>query len=188
MLPVIKQALADLGIAVNDVVTSGENWDELDQIMADKDFDLLLWAQNTLPAGDPQWFLNAFFRSDGGNNHAGLSSATIDAKLDDLGHAEAAAQRTAKTAAVHAAILEEVPVSNLVTPEWHVGVSDKLSAYDPWGSDYYVIRADVACTGDCTEDSTAAVTTTAATEVETSNAFRAMAGGLSAAGLLRALL
>lgn len=33
-------------------------------------------------------------------------------------------------------------MSNLVTPEWHVGLSDRLKTYEPWGSDYYVIRAD----------------------------------------------
>ena len=26
-------------------------------------FDMLLWAQHTLPAGDPKWFLDTFFRS-----------------------------------------------------------------------------------------------------------------------------
>merc|ERR1712085_28435 len=46
------------------------------------------------------------------------------------------------TEAAHNAILEEVPVSIVVTPSWHVGFSSLLSSYEPWGSDYYVIRAD----------------------------------------------
>jgi len=181
MLPVISQALAALGIAVNEIVTSGDSWDQLDQIIADKDFDLLLWAQNTLPAGDPQWFLNAFFRSDGGNNHAGFFSSEIDGLLDNLAPAEAPAQRQSATAAVHTAILAEVPVSNLVTPEWHVGLSDRLSTYEPWGSDYYVIRADLACTS-CTD--AVPTTTSQVGEQWTSSAIRVIVGGLSAAGLL----
>jgi len=34
-------------------------------------------------------------------------------------------------------------VSNLVTPYWHVGLSQRMSTYQPWGSDYYVIRPDL---------------------------------------------
>ena len=57
--------------------------------------------------------------------------------------AQASTTRVDATAAAHAAILAEVPVSNLVTPMWHVGLSDRVIAkYEPWGSDYYVIRAD----------------------------------------------
>merc|ERR1712216_693168 len=54
--------------------------------------------------------------------------------------------RVSATAEVQAAILAEFPVSNLVTPDWHVGVSERLSEYDPWGSDYYVIRSDLFVT------------------------------------------
>jgi len=142
MQPVIKATLTALGIKVNAIVTSGESWDELDQITANKDFDLLLWAQHTLPAGDPQWFLNAFFRSDAGNNFAGLNSSEIDGLIDALGHTETHEARLSATEAAHNAILEEVPVSIVVTPSWHVGFSSLLSSYEPWGSDYYVIRAD----------------------------------------------
>jgi len=192
MLPLIGQQLSAVGFDVNETVTSGASWDELDQIMADKDFDLLLWAQNTLPAGDPQWFLNAFFRSDGGSNHAGLNSSNIDALLDTLGHAEAA-QRKAATTAVHTAIQNEVPVSNLVTPEWHVGVSNRLSTYDPWGSDYYIIRADLECTS-CSPVPTPSPKSTSRITTgdmpgDVSSAVRAMVVGFSAAGvLLHALL
>ena len=107
MQPTIQMRLQALGIVVNTHVTSGSSWDELDAIMAAKDFDLLLWAQHTLPAGDPQWFLNSFFRSDGGNNHAGLNSSVIDGLLDDLGHTEQHSARVADTLAVHQAILED---------------------------------------------------------------------------------
>lgn len=142
MQPLIAESLEALGITVTQVVTSGSSWDELDSIMADKTFDLLMWAQNTLPSGDPGAFLNQFFESDGGSNHAGLESDTIDDLLDELQSATTKSDRVAKAAAVHDQILAEVPVSNLVTPEWHVGLSDRLKTYEPWGSDYYIIRAD----------------------------------------------
>jgi len=43
------------------------------------------------------------------------------------------------SAAAHRAIHEQVPVSIVMTPAWHVGLGSRLASYDPWGSDYYVI-------------------------------------------------
>ena len=143
MQPVIKAQLEALGINVTSILTSGSSWDQLNQIIADKNFDLLMWAQNTLPAGDPLWFLNTFFRSDGGSNYSGLQSATVDGLLDSLSIAEQHAARVVAAKEAQAAILAEVPVSNLITPAWHVGLSDRMSEYDPWGSDYFVIREDL---------------------------------------------
>ena len=43
----------------------------------------------------------------------------------------------------------QLPVSNLLTPEWHIGISDKMKnmGYHPYGADYYVIRADAPIIG-----------------------------------------
>jgi peptide/nickel transport system substrate-binding protein len=142
MVPVIKRSLAALGIQVTTRVTSGQSWDELDSIIVSKDFDLMLWAQHTLPAGDPQFFINAFFRSNTGNNHAGLASPEIDGLIDALAHTETAADRVSATVAAHKAIHAQVPVRILMTPSWHVGLGSRLANYQPWGSDYYVIHAD----------------------------------------------
>ena len=145
MQPVIAKALTDLGITVQSIATSGDSWDELDKIMADGSYDLLMWAQNVLPAGDPLQFLNKFFRSDGGmvkTTSRSLNSSTIDGLLDALSVEEQHAARVTASKAAMAAILAEVPVSNLVTPFWHVGLSKRMSDYDPWGADYYIIRPD----------------------------------------------
>jgi len=141
--PVVKKNLEALGVVVNSVVTSPDNWDELDAIMAAKDFDLLMWAQHTLPAGDPQWFLNAFFASDAGNNIAGLNNTEVDKEIDDVSHADAAT-RVSVAAEAHRVIRQQVPVSILITPAWHVGLGSRLTSYEPYGSDYYVIHADFA--------------------------------------------
>lgn len=186
MLPLIEDVLVSLGITVDAHVTDGASWDELDQIMADKDYDLLLWAQNTLPAGDPQWFLNAFFRTDAGSNHAGLRSSAVDEKLDDLALAAHETRESASDAA-HTAILAEVPVSNLCTPEWHVGLSSRLSTYKPWGSDYYIIRSDLGLSE--TPTTTAETPTTTGSdgsdgsdgETNTNRGSRVISGGCSLA-------
>jgi peptide/nickel transport system substrate-binding protein len=144
--PVIQQRLAALGIVVTTTITSGSSWNELYQILADKSFHLLLWAQHTLPAGDPQFFMNAFFRTGAGNNHAGLASSVVDGLIDELSNAETATSRVSAAAAAHTGIREQAPVSMLMTPSWHVGLGSRLTSYQPWGSDYYVIHADFGLT------------------------------------------
>lgn len=135
--PVIRAALADLGIEVATCVTETPT----DMARAG-DFDLFLWAQHTAPAGDPGFFLSLFLGSDGANNYSGWSNASFDALLADLVQTGDAEARSAIAREAQQLIAEEAPVAFLVTPEWHVGLSARLADYEPWGSDYYVIRAD----------------------------------------------
>jgi peptide/nickel transport system substrate-binding protein len=144
MAPLIKASLESLGINVT--ADNVPLWsDQYSHILRDRTYDLLMWAQHTLPNGDPQWFLNAFFRGNpmDSRNYAHFNSSIVDGLLDDFALAETANDaRINAASAAHSAILAQVPVSNLVTPQWHIGVTNRLSKYDPWGADYYVIRAD----------------------------------------------
>jgi peptide/nickel transport system substrate-binding protein len=158
MLPVVASEFEALGLTVTQTATPGSSWEELDAITESDDYDMLLWAQHTLPAGDPQFFMNMFFRKmnqdkANTNNHALVDSPEIEALIDALSHAEAG-DRVPATALAHQAIIDLVPVSALMTPMWHVGLSQRLSSYEPWGSDYYMIRADfgLPTSGDMTFD------------------------------------
>ena len=113
-----------------DVATKGE-------------FDLFLWAQHTAPAGDPGLFLSLFFETDAARNYSGWSNAAYDSLIAEL-RAEVDPQARIDLARrAQKMIAAEAPVSFLVTPEWHVGLSPVLAGYEPWGSDYYVIRPDL---------------------------------------------
>ncbi len=142
MQPHIAKAMRDLGITVEETLT-GMDWDETQKIIDDRSFDMLMWAQHTLPAGDPGWFLNAFFHSGGGKNMANYVSSEVDAKLETLSITEEHEDRVFLSGVIQGIIHEEVPVSNLVTPLWHVSINDCVAEYEPWGSDYYVIRSDL---------------------------------------------
>ena len=154
MQPTIAAALRSVGFNVTEITTPGDSWDALDNVIIGRTFDLLMWAQNTLPAGDPSWFLNNFFRSTACSvwcNLAGLNSSTVDSLLDDLDGLGDHDARVAATTAAHDAILAEVPVSNLMTPAWHVGLSSRMESYEPYGSDYYVIHPDLFVTNPVTD-------------------------------------
>ena len=151
MQPIIAKVLQNLGIAVETILT-GDDWSETQAIIDDRTFDMLMWAQHTLPAGDPAWFLNSFFRSNGENNHANLISTTVDEMLDNLSNAENHNDRIFLTEVAQRGIQQEVPISNLVTPLWHVGLNKDCAAdYEPYGSDYYVIRSDLRVKTDASE-------------------------------------
>ncbi|MEM1377716.1 MAG: ABC transporter substrate-binding protein [Pseudomonadota bacterium] len=135
--PVIRAALAELGIAVTTQVTESPG-----DVAGSGEYDLFLWAQHTAPAGDPGLFLSLFFETDASRNYSGWSNASYDATIADLRAAADPAERIALARKAQELIAESAPVSFLVTPEWHVGLSGQLAGYEAWGSDYYVIRPD----------------------------------------------
>jgi len=137
-LPVLKALYGQIGVAVETRLTEA-----VSQLAAAHDFDLLLWAQHTAPAGDPAFFLNMFLRTDAGNNYAGYRSARFDALLDQLARVSDLAARATIALEAQALLAEDVPVAFLLTPHWHVGLSERLKHYEPWGSDYAIIRPDL---------------------------------------------
>lgn len=139
--PVIRAELAKLGISVTTQVTESPS-----QVAGEGGFDLFLWAQHTAPAGDPGLFLSLFFETGSSRNYAGWSNPEYDALIADLRSEGDPEVRIDLALKAQKLISEHAPVSFLVTPEWHVGVSERLATYEPWGSDYYVLRPDLKLT------------------------------------------
>ena len=136
--PVIRAALAEIGIAVTTQVTESPS-----DVATSGEFDLFLWAQHTAPAGDPGLFLSLFLETDAARNYSGWSNAAYDSLIAEL-RAEGDPQARIDLARrAQETIAAEAPVAFLVTPQWHVGLSPALAGYEPWGSDYYVIRPDL---------------------------------------------
>lgn len=138
MLLVVKAALAKIGIEVDTQVVEDAN-----EVAASGEFDILLWAQHTAPSGDPAFYFNSMLRSDAPLNHARYTSPEFDAIVAKFGTAATAEERAGIALEAQARLFEDVPVTFLVTPEWHVGLSKRLQNYEPWGSDYHVLRADI---------------------------------------------
>ena len=84
---VMEGLMTALGIEVTTTFT-GDELSETHAILDGTTFDLMLLAQYILPAGDPLWFLSAFFRSDRGSTLAGFELAAVDSLLDELYLAE----------------------------------------------------------------------------------------------------
>nr|WP_250812147.1 ABC transporter substrate-binding protein [Neorhizobium tomejilense] len=138
MLPVVKAELVKIGIAVDTQVV-----ENIQQVASAGDFDIALWAQHTAPSGDAAFFLNSMLRSGASLNYAKYASPDFDAILDRFASEGDPAKRVAIALDAQQKIFADAPASFLVSPVWYVGLSKRLKNYEPWGSDYHVLRADI---------------------------------------------
>ncbi|MGH8429934.1 MAG: ABC transporter substrate-binding protein, partial [Solimonas sp.] len=136
--PVLRDALMRLGLEVETRVAENPQ-----AAAREGNFDLLLWAQHTAPAGDPAFFPNLFLRSGAANNHVRFASPQLDQVLDKFVTMSDPAERAKIAAEAERIVASQAPVAYLLTPVWHVALSSRVGAYEPWGSDYYVLRADL---------------------------------------------
>jgi peptide/nickel transport system substrate-binding protein len=138
MLPVIKAELARAGIALDTRIV-----DNISETAAGGDFDIALWAQHTAPSGDPAFFLNSMLRTGASLNYTNYASAEFDAIIDRFASTGDPEERVQIALDAQNKLFEDVPVSFLVSPVWYVGLSQRMNDYQPWGSDYHVLRADI---------------------------------------------
>ena len=136
--PVLASELRKLGIEVETRVVEAPL-----PVAREGQFDVMLWAQHTAPAGDPAFFPNLFLRTGAANNFARFSSPALDAVLDRFAATANVEARAEIAAEAEALVFAEAPVAYLITPQWHVATSRRLAGYEAWGSDYYVIRPDL---------------------------------------------
>lgn len=141
MQPVLSAMLRKIGIAVESRVAENAS-----ALASEGTFDLLLWAQHTAPAADPAFFPSLFLASGAPNNFAGWSNETLDQKLATLAETSDTEGRNELAAEIDDLVRDDAPVIVLLTPEWHVGLSERVAGYEPWGSDYFIIRADMGKT------------------------------------------
>lgn len=138
MMPVVKAALARVGIASDTRVV-----ENIGDYAAGGDFDIALWAQHTAPAGDPAYFFNSMLKSDGPLNHARYKSDAFDAIIAEFSTAGTLEERTEIALEAQHQLYRDAPATFLVSPSWHVGLSQRLPNYKPWGSDYHVFRPEM---------------------------------------------
>src|SRR5262249_18244145 len=86
--PVLRNQLMRLGLEVGTRVVENAQ-----AVARGGNFDMMLWAQHTAPAGDPAFFPNFFLRSGAANNHARFASVALDQVLDRFAIASSAAER-----------------------------------------------------------------------------------------------
>ena len=136
--PLVRAQLEAIGIRVRT-----ETVDNITPHLMQKRFDLAFWTMHTAPGGDGAFAVEQFLRSDSPLNVMGFANAAMDATIDRL---RAAAEPGARADLVREAVriaIAEAPMIFLLTPVWHVGLSERVAGYEPFPSDYYIVRADL---------------------------------------------
>lgn len=138
MIPVMKSALMAMGAQVETKIVENGN-----EYGAEGDFDVFLWALHTAPTGDPAFFLNSMLRTGASLNFSRYASSAFDTIIDGFASETDMAKRVDIARLAQEKLFEDVPASFLVSLVWTVGLSKRLENYQPWGSDYHVLRADM---------------------------------------------
>jgi peptide/nickel transport system substrate-binding protein len=137
-LPIIRQQLAATGIEVLPKVVESPL-----PVGNSGEFDLLFRVTHTAPAGDPAFFPNDGLRSSGSRNWGRFRSADLDRLLARMESENDPTQRTASALELQDLVNREVPLAPIAEVPFHIGLSRRLSGYEIWGADYYIIRDDL---------------------------------------------
>lgn len=138
-LPIVSQTIASelekLGVKAEVQVV-----DDIGAVTKSKDFDIVVYAQHTAPAGTPSYFLNQFFRQDGANNFTSYNSSEVEGILNDMAKATDKKEIDKLSIEAQKQILSDRPVLLTMDPKWYAAVSDKLKDYKLWNGDYYIVN------------------------------------------------
>ena len=138
IMQIMASQLKELGFEVSTEVVDG-----IDNVAKEGGFDLILYAQHTAPTGNPAFALNQFFRTDGPKNFASYSSSVTDDLLDRLGNEDDESARVDISKEIQQVISQDLPVLYLVDPQWHIALSERLSDYQPYNGDYYIVNSQL---------------------------------------------
>ncbi|MHA6603291.1 hypothetical protein [Aerococcus urinae] len=114
--------------------------DSAENVRIGSDYDLLLYSQHTAPTGEPSYFLNQFFRTNGSDNRFDYSNPEVDRELDQLGQAADSEKRDEIAKSIQEKIINDRPIIRLVDPEWHAGIGADLGDYQLYCGDYYIVN------------------------------------------------
>ncbi len=138
LTPVIRAQLEAVGFRVR-----AESIDNITPYLQQKRFDLAFWTMHTAPGGDGAFALEQYVRSDSPLNVMGYASATLDGLIDRLRATTAFDARVALIRDAQRVLLVDAPMIFLITPVWHIGLSTRVAGYEPYPSDYYIVRSDL---------------------------------------------
>lgn len=141
-LPILMQ-LASSELTEAGIECSTEVVDDINTVLEGGAYDVVLYAQHTAPSGEPSAFLNMALAPGGSRNYANYENSEINDLLDQMGKTEPGADRDKLSKDIQAIVAEDLPIIYLVDPQWHVALSDRVSDYEPYCGDYYVVNAQL---------------------------------------------
>ncbi|YCA42193.1 ABC transporter substrate-binding protein [Bacillus sp. JZ8] len=138
MAETIQSSLLKEGIKVK--VRSVEN---IDDVLAEDNWDLSMYSMLTAHTGDPQYFLNLFYNSKSLANVSHYNSAEVDKLLTELNQTSGEKEREEIAIKIGNQINKDIPQSFIVYPNTVFGVNEKVKNFEPSPIEYYYITPNV---------------------------------------------
>lgn len=104
LLPVVAAQLGRLGVETETGMVENPN-----DVAAEEDFDLFLWAQPTAPSGDPAFFFNSMLATGAALTFAHYASPAFDAIVAKFAGTADPAERAGLAEAAQAQLFEDAP-------------------------------------------------------------------------------
>jgi len=106
-------------------------------------FDMLCGNTQVLSTGDPQWYLDSFFRTGSSNNVTHYSNPALDAVIDQLAQTFDIAGREELTIEAEKIMLEDCAAIWLVGENNFVVANSRVSNITPYPIDYYFVDSSL---------------------------------------------
>lgn len=142
-LPVLAEAmqaqLKEIGIG-----TKLQSYESVAQVLKSKNFDLCLLSVNTAVTGDPQSFLQTYFKTDGSENYGGYSNPEVDALIDKLATEQNTEARYDIATKVQQKLIDDNADIFLVSPMLNIISKSNVSGLKMYPLDYYILDNKVS--------------------------------------------
>lgn len=137
-IPVIGEAmqaqLKDIGIAVN-----VKSYESVNPILKSGDFDLCLYNVNTATTGDPQSFLELYFKTGGSTNFGKYSNPAVDSMVDMFKNEYDTKKRNELATKVQQSLLDDNAGLFIVTPMSNRVSKNNVSGMEVYPIDFYML-------------------------------------------------
>ncbi|MFC0471944.1 ABC transporter substrate-binding protein [Halalkalibacter kiskunsagensis] len=138
MAEIIQSRLVNVGIKVN--IRQVEN---IDDALRKEDWDLSMYSMLTAHTGDPQYFLNVFYRSDSQSNVSHYASDSLDSMINQLNETTETISRNQLAVQAQEIINTDLPQAFIVHPKTVFGVRKEVQGFIPDPIEYYYIHSQI---------------------------------------------
>ena len=138
MAEIIQAELAQEGIKVN--IRQVES---IDDALAQEDWDLSMYSMLTAHTGDPQYFLNIFYRENSSSNVSNYISKSLEGVIDQLNRTSDPDERIELAFEAQTIIQDDVPQSFVVHPETIFGINKNVDEFSAHPIEYYYIHPKI---------------------------------------------
>ncbi|ATW27603.1 ABC transporter substrate-binding protein [Candidatus Formimonas warabiya] len=135
---VLQSQLAQIGIKV-----SVEVVENIDESMSSGNFDAVIYSMNTAVTGDPQYFLNIFFKTGADSNYGKYSNPALDKVIEELGRTFETEKRYQLAQEAQQIILDDAAFVFLIYPKSNLVAKSNISGLSLHPSDFYFLNTQI---------------------------------------------